>query len=131
MKRVRAALRLKTIRSRIVSMELIIIIPALILLGVLLYQQMGNLLIKTNSESYDRILESTGRILDNNLEYYRDISRNILSDDTLQEILESHKADEPEDGIMDIVSLIKLKNAMTQYMSGFSGLRSIHIFDKS
>ena len=56
-------------------MELIIIIPALILLGVLLYQQMGNLLIKTNSESYDRILESTGRILDNNLEYYRDISR--------------------------------------------------------
>ena len=47
MKRVRAALRLKTIRSRIVSMELIIIIPALILLGVLLYQQMGNLLIKT------------------------------------------------------------------------------------
>ena len=99
MKRVRAALRLKTIRSRIVSMELIIIIPALILLGVLLYQQMGNLLIKTNSESYDRILESTGRILDNNLEYYRDISRNILSDDTLQEILESHKADEPEDEI--------------------------------
>lgn len=131
MKRVRAALRLKTIRSRIVSMELIIIIPALILLGVLLYQQMGNLLIKTNSESYDRILESTGRILDNNLEYYRDISRNILSDDTLQEILESHKADEPEDGIMDIVSLIKLKNAMTQYMSGFSGLRSIHIFDNA
>ena len=32
MKRVRAVLRLKTIRSRIVSMELIIIIPALILL---------------------------------------------------------------------------------------------------
>lgn len=131
MKNIREIFKLKTIRSRIISMQLFIIIPALILLGVTLYRQMGNLLIETNSESYSKVLESTGRILDNNLEYYRDISRNILSDDVLQSILESHKVDEPEDGTMDIVSLIKLKNAMTQYMSGFSGLRSIHIFDNA
>ena len=104
MKRIEHFFKLKTIRSRIITMQLVIIIPALILLGVLLYQQMGNLLIKTNSESYDKVLESTGRILDNNLEYYRDIARNVLSDDALQNVLKSHKSDSSDAEMMDSVS---------------------------
>ena len=131
MKRIEHFFKLKTIRSRIITMQLVIIIPALILLGVVLYQQMGNLLIKTNSESYDKVLESTGRILDNNLEYYRDIARNILSDDVLQDVLKSHKSDNSDAEMMDSVSQINLKDAMTQYMFGFSGLRAIHIFDNA
>lgn len=128
--------KLKTIRSRIIAMQLVIIIPALILLGVVLYQQMGKLLVETSSESYDKILESTGRILDNNLEYYRDIARNILSDTVLQEVLEQSAEEAPsekteESEMMDSISMIRLKDAMTPYMFNFSGLRTIHIFDNA
>lgn len=128
--------KLKTIRSRIIAMQLVIIIPALILLGVVLYQQMGKLLVETNSESYDKLLESTGRILDNNLEYYRDIARNILADTVLQDVLEQSAEETPsektEEGeMMDSISMIRLKDAMTPYMFNFSGLRTIRIFDNA
>ena len=72
--------KIKTIRGRIIAVQLGVIIPAIILLGVMIYSMTGSLLIRANSESYAKILRSSDVILSHYLEYYRDIARGALAD---------------------------------------------------
>lgn len=128
----------KTIRSRIISIQLIIIIPSLLLLGMLIYKRVENLLIQSNSSSYEKILQSTAEILDANLKYYREISRTILSDDTLQAILteaakntDNNYAESGEAQMMDFTSIVRLNNSTEQYITAFSGLKSMYLWDNN
>ncbi len=75
MKTLKKLFNIKTIRTRIILVQLAVILPATILLGIILYQRTCSMLIDTNSEAYTKILESTDALLENNLDYYRDIAR--------------------------------------------------------
>ena len=80
MKRLEKFFNMKMIRNRIIAVQLGVIIPAVILLGVMIYGMTSAMLIKTNSESYLKVLESADIILSHYLDSYRDIARNVLAD---------------------------------------------------
>ena len=80
MKRLEKFFNMKMIRNRIIAVQLGVIIPAVILLGVMIYGMTSAMLIKTNSESYLKVLESADIILSHYLDSYRDITRNVLAD---------------------------------------------------
>lgn len=131
MKTLKKIFNIKTIRNRIILIQLAVVIPAIVLLGIMIYQRTSSLLIDTNSDAYYKILGSTEVILRNNLEYYRDIARNILADDVLQKELTGNRLQESDSKMMDEVTFVKIEQEMVKYVTGFSGLQSIYIYDSN
>lgn len=122
---------MKTIRNRIIAVQLAVIIPAIILLGVIIYSLTTSLLIKTNSESYYKVLETSDVILTQHLGVYRDIARNILMDNALQSEIRRSCGETSESVLMNQLSFIHLNNSLEKYVTGFSGVRAIYVYDRN
>ncbi len=123
---------IKTVRNRIIIVQLCVVIPAIILLGIMIYRLTCSLMIKSNAESFNKVLESSDLILKQDLDYYRDIARNILSDPVLQRELTKSNSSEPLEAgaeLMGDLPLVNLDQAMDKYITGFSGIRSLCLYD--
>lgn len=129
MKRLEKFFNMKMIRNRIIAVQLGVIIPAVILLGVMIYGMTSSMLIKTNSESYSKVLESADIILHHYLDYYRDIARNVLADPVLQDDLTISSNSASNGTRIEESLFVDLDNAMEKYIMGFSGARSIYLYD--
>lgn len=121
--------KIKTIRGRIIAVQLCVIIPAIILLGVMIYSMTGSLLIRANSESYAKILKSSDVILSHYLEYYRDIARGVLADSVLQQELVKSNQSGKHGGLMEDFAFLNLDHAMEKYITGSYGAKSIYLYD--
>lgn len=121
---------LKTIKNRIIIIQLCVIIPAIILLGIMIYELTCSLMIESNMASYNKVLESSDLVLKQDLDYYRDIARNILSDPVLQrELIKSNKS-KNQSGYMEELSFVNLDRSMEKYITGFSEARSLYLYDR-
>ena len=129
MKRLEKFFNMKMIRNRIIAVQLGVIIPAVILLGVMIYGMTSAMLIKTNSESYLKVLESADIILSHYLDSYRDITRNVLADPVLQNDLTISSNSRSGGKRIEERLFVDLDNAMEKYIMGFSGARSIYLYD--
>lgn len=129
MKRLEKFFNMKMIRNRIIAVQLGVIIPAVILLGVMIYGMTSAMLIKTNSESYLKVLESADIILSHYLDSYRDIARNVLADPVLQNDLTISSNSRSGGRRIEERLFVDLDNAMEKYIMGFSGARSIYLYD--
>ncbi len=121
--------KIKTIRGRIIAVQLCVIIPAIILLGVMIYSMTGSLLIRANSESYAKILKSSDVILTHYLEYYRDIARGVLADSVLQAELVKSNQTGKHGKLMEDFVFLNLDHAMEKYITGSYGAKSIYLYD--
>ncbi len=121
----------KTIRGRMIFVQLAVIIPVIILLGIVLYQSTYSMLMTTNSEAYEKILKSTDIVLNSNLEYYRDIARNVMADQVIQkELISSNLDTENGHGISQAMQ-VRVGKELESFMTQFSGLQSIYIFNNN
>ena len=120
---------IKTIRGRIIAVQLGVIIPAIILLGVMIYSMTGSLLIRANAESYAKILRSSDVILSHYLEYYRDIARGVLADSVLQQELVKSNQSGKYGKLMEEFVFLNLDHAMEKYITGSYGAKSIYLYD--
>lgn len=129
MKRLGEIFHMKMIRNRIIAVQLGVMIPAVILMGVMIYSMTSSMLIKTNSQSCSQVLKSADIILNHYLDYYRDIARNVLADPVLQEDLTVSSLSLSNGKRIEERLFVDMDNAMEKYIMGFSGARSIYLYD--
>lgn len=131
MKKLLKVINLKTIRNQLIAMQILVVIPCLFLLGAVLNNMVSRLLVESNMASYTKILESSSMVLDDQLDYCRDITRSILADSVLQRELVKSNMSEGAGGYMNGNTFQNIDSAMEKYITGFSGAKSIYIYDLS
>lgn len=129
LKKIGNIINFKTIKIQMLFMHFVVVIPTLILFGMALYSSICSILEEANSKSYVQTLERSSKVLDQNLEYCRDISRSILSDSVLQEELKKSNNTSSSTQFFARESFANLNKAMEKYLTGFSGAQSIYIYD--
>lgn len=131
MKKILNLLSLKTIRNRIIAIQFCVIIPAIIIMGIVLYSLISDLLVETSSDSYNKILESSDVILNEYLDNYREISRNIMSDPDLQNELKKSNKIQEKSVLMNELSFVKLQKKISKYILGFNSIKSLYVYDNN
>ncbi|MDO4648051.1 MAG: histidine kinase [Eubacteriales bacterium] len=119
----------KTIRRRMIVVQLAVIIPVMLLLGIILYQSTYSMLMTTNSDAYEKVLKSTDAVLGSNLEYYRDIARNVMADKVLQKELLASNLETENGKNLSQAAQVRIGKELESFMIQFSGLQSIYIFN--
>ncbi|HJD46806.1 MAG TPA: hypothetical protein H9909_08165 [Candidatus Mediterraneibacter norfolkensis] len=128
MKKLLKVINLKTIRNQLIAMQILVVIPCLFLLGAVLNNMVSRLLVESNMASYTKILESSSMVLDDQLDYCRDITRSILADSVLQRELVKSNMSEGAGGIYEWEYLSKYRLSNGKIYYGFFGSKiNIHL----
>lgn len=129
MRRISRFFDMKKIRNRFILIQFVVIIPLVLCLGFVIYGQTKQLLIRNSSESYYKVLAGSDRILQQYLDTHIDIARTILADSALQQELRGGRGQKTSSANDIEVRTVRLRQKLEKYISGFSGMHSLYLFD--
>ncbi|EOS37343.1 hypothetical protein C808_03321 [Lachnospiraceae bacterium M18-1] len=112
-----------------ITVQFLIILLTVLFMGSSIYLFTCRILKQERLLAYEQLLKASDSLLEEKFDYYRGEIRTILTEDSIQQALSQPHRTTSGGRFLDPFVFNRVKKSIQSYVSGFTGIQSIYVFD--